>query len=141
MHLLKKGRWCAVSKRTEIVEEQWGGQWSVKKLDSVERYLESYLTAMKNVSTRYGWSLVYIDAFSGSGSQHIKDPHTGELDLNGNVGSDFLEGSAMRALDVTESLEKENGRGFDRFEFIDIDDAALKTLRASVYEKPMLDHR
>lgn len=121
-----------MARKAKVLEGQWGGQWSVTKLDSVEKYLESYLTAMKKTGERYGWRLVYIDAFSGSGSQHIKVEHAGEMDLSGNVVSDFLQGSAIRALAVTESLEANNGRGFDRFEFIDKDQEALETLKDNV---------
>ncbi len=41
----------------------FGGQWTVKKLDAVEKYLRAYTTALKNRP----FNLTYIDAFAGSG--------------------------------------------------------------------------
>lgn len=120
-----------MTRKTKVSESQWGGQWSITKLDSVEQYLEAYLHVMKN-TTRYGWSLLYIDAFSGSGSQHIKKDNVGEIDLEGNEITNFVEGSTMRALKITEKLEATGTSGFGRFEFIDSDKNALDQLRASV---------
>lgn len=111
---------------------KWGGQWSIKKLESVEKYLKAFLYAMKNNAVRYGWRLLYIDAFCGSGSQHIKMEHAGETDLEGHEISDFVEGSAMRALSVNEQLESVGTKGFESFEFIDVDEDALDALRGRI---------
>lgn len=121
-----------MARKTKVNEGQWGGQWSITKLDSVEKYLEAYLFVMKNVAVRYGWHLLYIDAFSGSGSQHIKKEHVGEIDLEGKEITDFVEGSTMRALAVTERLESNGTRGFEHFDFIDMDQVSLDALRTRV---------
>ena len=124
-----------MARGTKVNQGQWGGQWSITKLDSVEKYLESYLMVMKNVAVRFGWHLLYIDAFSGSGAQHIKKEHVGEIDLEGNEITDFVQGSTMRALTVTEKLEAKGTNGFEHFDFIDMDQNALDTLRARVEEE------
>lgn len=118
-----------LSSKSQVI---WGGQWSIKKLESVEKYLDAFLRAMKNAASQYGWRLLYIDAFCGSGSQHIKIEHAGETDLEGNEISNFVKGSAMRALSVTERLESIGTRGFDSFEFIDINKASLNELESCI---------
>ena len=62
-------------------EHKFGGDWTEKKLDAVERYLAFFTTALKKQHFR----LCYIDAFSGSGNVTLK---------NGVI----TDGSAIRAL-------------------------------------------
>ena len=62
-------------------ENKFGGNWTEKKLDAVEKYLEFFTTALK----KQNFKLCYIDAFSGSGNVTLK---------NGVV----TDGSAIRAL-------------------------------------------
>lgn len=87
---------------------------------------------MKNVAVKYGWHLLYIDAFSGSGSQHIKKDLVGEVDLEGKEITDFVEGSTMRALAVTKKLEAAGTNDFEHFDFIDMNQDAIAELRANV---------
>lgn len=121
-----------MTKKTGVNERQWGGQWSITKLDSVEKYLDAYLHVMKNAAVKYGWHLLYIDAFSGSGLQHIKKDLVGEVDLEGREITDFVEGSTMRALAVTKKLEAADTNDFEHFDFIDMNQDAIAELRANV---------
>lgn len=72
---------------------EYGGLWTVDKLNILERYLNAYTTALKNAS----FGLLYIDAFAG----------TGRVEL-GQDATEFIHGSAMRALRIDD-------RPFDRF--------------------------
>jgi three-Cys-motif partner protein len=42
----------------------FGGPWTLQKLEILERYLDSYTTALKNQP----FQLIYVDAFAGEGS-------------------------------------------------------------------------
>lgn len=83
---------------------EFGGSWSVKKLDCVSSYLEAYQTALKNQS----FELVYIDAFCGDGSQRI-GKRADQMFLG--EAREFLRGSAQRAIELS--------MPFDSYHFID----------------------
>lgn len=90
--------------RMEVMQDQlaearaeYGGLWTVDKLNTLERYLDAYTTALKNAPFR----LLYIDAFAG----------TGRVEL-GQDATEFVQGSAMRALRIDD-------RPFDRFIFVE----------------------
>lgn len=125
-----EGNQLANTKNSDI----WGGSWSRKKLDCVENYLVAFLSAMQNQTQ---WELVYFDAFSGSGEQHIKTtkPDSQQMSFGDQSVTEFLEGSALRALKITSSREESNKRGFSTFEFIDLDKDAIQTLKGRVTEK------
>lgn len=82
---------------------QFGGSWTIEKLEILESYLDAYTTVLKNKP----FKLLYIDAFAGSG----------KLELRGRDNQDaitFLSGSAERALDI-------DNRPFDKLIFVDKD--------------------
>ena len=85
-----------------IIEQatRFGGQWTIEKLDILERYLDAYTTALKKKS----FSLVYIDAFAGSGQIN--------LDLEDPDASGLISGSAERAVRI-------DRKPFDRLVFVD----------------------
>lgn len=74
------------------------GEWSVLKLDIIEKYGHAYTTAFNHHGTRLEKN--YIDGFSGGGLHLAKKTKM------------EIEGSPTRALHVTPS--------FDRFHFIDL---------------------
>ena len=81
------------------LDEGFGGQWSVEKLECVEAYICSYLKVMQNQR----WKLSYIDAFSGEGVQRFKHSiqprNHGSVDtVNEAYAKAFTEGSSLRAL-------------------------------------------
>ena len=47
----------------------YGGSWTEKKLEILERYLDAYSTALKNKP----FKLIYIDAFAGKGYVEIQE--------------------------------------------------------------------
>ena len=81
----------------------FGGRWTTEKLDILERYLNSYTTALKNQPFR----LVYIDAFAGSGEINIGEDGVSEFDSDS-----FVTGSTERALRVLD-------RPFDQLVFVE----------------------
>lgn len=83
------------------------GEWSVLKLDIVEKYGHAYTTAFNNRGARL--KKFYIDGFSGAGVHLVKKTRT------------QIEGSPARALRVTPP--------FDGFHFIDLDPAKANHLR------------
>ncbi len=101
-----------------VSQSRFGGNHTEKKLQAVEQYLKAFL----QVLSRQNFETIYIDAFAGSGAR--------PLDLGGELlkeiddARDFLEGSAIRAL----RLERQ----FDRYIFIEKDEAKLSELRTRV---------
>ena len=91
----------------------FGGQWTVDKLNILENYLTAYTTALK--AQRF--KLIYIDAFAGTGNVELQ---TGDIRR-------FVSGSAQRAIRVKD-------KSFDKLIFVEQDPdrcAELRGLRAS----------
>ena len=88
--------------------QQFGGDWTIEKLDILTSYLDAYLTALKNM--RFG--KIYVDAFAGTGSITTRD------------GSRQVAGSARLA------LLAENH--FDHYYFIEKDRNKAAELAAMV---------
>lgn len=82
---------------------EFGGPWTIIKLDVLKQYLNAYLKVMKNQH----FELAYIDAFAGSGYVKTKD------------GS-LVEGSTRIALETN---------GFDHYVFVERDDRYIQALR------------
>lgn len=85
-----------------------GGKWTELKLSILQDYISAYVKALKNQR----FSMVYIDAFSGSGDVHLK--HLG-IDVNG---------SSKIALNVNPP--------FHEYYFIDIDTESADNLDKSI---------
>ena len=82
---------------------EFGGNWTIEKLNILEYYLDAYTTALKNQP----FQLVYIDAFAGSGKITVSDQSNDRFDMD-----QFVSGSAERALGI-------QGKKFDQLIFID----------------------
>ena len=101
-----------------MVQHAFGGKHTVEKLDRLEKYLERFLTAFKNID----WveETVYFDAFAG----------TGEVPKAGSVPSlpldcddqAFIVGSALRALRLDLS--------FGRYIFVEMNKKKAAELKA-----------
>jgi three-Cys-motif partner protein len=81
----------------------FGGDWTIEKLDILTKYCNFYLAALKAKS----FQKVYIDAFAGSGNVHLND------------GS-IIDGSAKLALGATIK--------FDKYIFIEKDKRKVQEL-------------
>ena len=88
---------------------------------------------------RQRWTLIYIDAFAGSGKQALKSAKGSEAELEKMnfffwdeseraETKEFLIGSAIRALRVS----AQETRSFDRFIFIDADEPSCRELESIV---------
>lgn len=97
--------------RTEESLPKFGGDWTRKKLDILERYLNAYTTALKNMK----FKLMYIDAFAGTGD-------IGRCQQEDEDAKMLIEGSASRALKIGDKL-------FDRLIFVEKDRDRYRQLR------------
>ena len=86
----------------ESIPGDFGGSWTVLKLEILESYLDFYTTALKFQP----FSLMYIDAFAGTGRINPRREDEG--------AEEFIEGSAARALNVDD-------KPFDRLVFVEKD--------------------
>lgn len=104
-------------------EHEFGGQHTEIKLELVEKYLRTYMSALRK---RFD-HLWYIDAFAGTGSRTVRvEARDGDLfDAPAPARTETRRGSARIALDVTPA--------FDRLVFMDASAehcAALQGLKA-----------
>ena len=88
-------------------KQQFGGNWTVEKLDILSEYLNFYVTALKNTP----FKKIYIDAFAGSG----------EIFLNKN---NAIDGSIRLALKAKNK--------FDEYIFIEKNRKYVKELRKTL---------
>ncbi len=101
--------------------QEFGGQWTIEKLNILERYLDAYTTALKNTP----FELWYIDAFAGTGS--IKLP----AEQQGDVTA-FIKGSAKRALGI-------NDKPFNKLVFVEKDSSLRRDLYSLKQNNPDKD--
>lgn len=92
----------------------FGGDWTLLKLDAVAKYFSAFTGALKNQNFRLG----YIDAFAGTGRCDVK---VGGADAT-------TDGSARRALQATPP--------FDAYCFIERNPRKVAALRALAEEHP-----
>ncbi len=105
----------------EILPQEFGGTWSLIKLDVLHDYLRFFTTALKNQRFR----LVYIDAFAGSGAMLIDG---GPGPLFDPEASSIHRGSASLALAVEPP--------FDSFQFVERSAVNVQSLRALAQGRP-----
>ena len=95
---------------------RFGGEWTKQKLNILEKYLDSYTTALKYQT----FDLVYIDAFAGDG--FINTVSGPESDTK-----EFLEGSVLRALKIDD-------KPFDQLVFVEKNPDRIERLETLVEE-------
>ena len=84
----------------EPQSDEYGGQWTIEKLNILDSYLDAYTTALKNKP----FKLIYVDAFAGTGFINpVKDNSDAKT---------FIDGSAIRAI-------KTGDKPFDKLVFIE----------------------
>ena len=93
----------------------FGGDWTEKKIEILVEYARAYLTIMNSFATRFNWKLLYFDGFAGSG-QIIK----------GNIENQkIIVGAATRILEI------EKPRPFDLYYFVDKETENVTMLKQS----------
>lgn len=95
------------------MKHEFGGLWTRKKLELLEKYMKFYTTALKNTP----FTLHYVDAFAGTGKQNSRTK-TEQKEL---LTDDSLPGSVSIALSVEPT--------FDTFHFNDLDPAHAESIR------------
>lgn len=97
------------------------GDWTKQKLDCLQDYLKSYLTALSKQSR---FTLTYVDGFAGTGK--ISKPEENNLQASlfpqhsDPQKQDYLKGSAVKALELVP--------GFHKYLFVEVDSARAKEL-------------
>jgi len=102
-----------------MVKKAWGGPWTEQKLDAFEKYVKAYLTIMNNNRDKFGWKLIYFDAFAGSGSRDTeqKEENVTELFDITEEEETVYRGAAERVVNI-------GLRGFDIYYFIESDETS-----------------
>ena len=96
------------------MDHEFGGIWTRKKLELLEKYMQFYTTALKNTP----FKLHFIDAFAGTGF-HSQKTTAEQTDL---VPINTLLGSASISLNVTPP--------FDAYHFNDLDESHYNSIQA-----------
>jgi len=117
-----------------MTDKTWGGIWTEQKLDAFEKYVKAYLKIMNNNRDKYGWKLIYFDAFAGSGSREAehKDEKATELFDITEEEKAVYHGAAERVVNI-------GLRGFDFYYFIEEDEASK--LKLEVKLKPVIKEK
>lgn len=113
------------------MRQSFGGPWTERKLQTLESYLNAYMTIMKGNERAQHFQTTYLDGFAGSGRRYAREPHTAPdlfTELQETDAQEFYKGSARRALE----LEKP----FDEYIFVEINEASATELRALCAEFP-----
>ena len=87
------------------MKQKFGGPWTEKKLDCIEKYLKAYVKILSKTPYRYA----YIDAFAGTGYREIKDEDNNQIlipELIEDEPQSFMMGSVIRALEIKPRFNK-----------------------------------
>lgn len=100
-----------------MVVQKFGSDHTNRKLETVQKYLFAFTTALK----RQNFTLHYVDVCAGSGASSPKSEDNQGLLLEAD---EITVGSAVRALEVSPA--------FDRYLFNDLKHSNVKSLQAIV---------
>lgn len=129
--------------------QKWGGDWTIEKLDALEKYVRAYLTIMKKYAPEFGWQLFYFDAFAGSGSIG-KDTQLPSVSASTSIFLDELADTDWAGMEKEETYKGAaervvgidiDGFGFDYYYFVDKDSKSLTKLEAMLKERFPLKSR
>jgi three-Cys-motif partner protein len=122
-----------------MAKKAWGGIWTEQKLEAFEKYVKAYLTIMNNNRDKFGWELIYFDAFAGSGSRkpEQKDENIAELFDITEEEKAVYRGAAERVVNI-------DLRGFNYYYFIESNESSkleLEQILNPIRVKKNLDLR
>lgn len=102
------------------MKHRFGGLWTRKKLAVLEKYLKFYTIALRNMP----FSLHYVDAFAGTGSQDPKVIESqGEI-----IPTEDFRGSVKTALEIEP--------GFSHYHFNDLNSDHIRELECIKFKYP-----
>jgi len=110
--------------RGTFMSQQFGGDWTILKLECLRKYLGAYVNVMKNQKQFTKW---YIDAFAGTGYVELGNSVRDEPELlfdcqeTAETAKCILAGSAEQSLCISPS--------FDRYIFIEQDRGRAEELK------------
>ena len=111
--------------------DNYGGPWTIKKLEILENYLDAYTTALKNQP----FKLMYIDAFAGTGRVNLSGREGEGTQIlipgvrEGKDAQGFIRGSATRAINI-------KNKPFDRLIFVEKDRERCRELKKLKNQHP-----
>ncbi len=109
-------------------KEEWGGPWTIKKLDAFSKYVSSYLIIMNKFKF---WKTIYFDGFAGSGK---RKQNTSELLTQLQITLEEVKvykGAAERVLNLPNDLS------FDYYYFVDTNTESLNKLEKRLSKLPV----
>lgn len=99
---------------------QFGGQWTSRKLDVLERYLRSYTTALKDKpNPARPFRKAFIDAFAGSGYRDASRAADGTHDTQRLLFPDLADEEPQGLLEGSARLALKTQPPFDRYIFVE----------------------
>jgi three-Cys-motif partner protein len=106
-----------------MAKKIWGGNWTEQKLDAFEKYVSAYLTIMNKYRDKFGWKLIYFDAFAGSGKRIVAKSNKKTVSLFDITAEEeaLYRSAAERVISIQQ-------RGFDLYYFIESDSASRTEL-------------
>ena len=119
-----------MGKQTNQKGSHFGGEWTIQKLNIIEKYINAYLTALKKQRVKK----IYVDGFAGSGVTELKTKEESKTSILGNLlGEDssfdetptVIDGSAMLSLKYD----------FDEYYFLELDEERIQTLKDNIKER------
>lgn len=104
--------------------QRFGGDWTERKLEKLDKYLIAYLNVFKNQD----WCCkLYIDAFAGTGYRKEKD--VGKIEDGGLFGIDLENSEEDESYrDGSAAIALRRDPGFDEYHFIEIDSVKCQEL-------------
>ncbi len=107
----------------EPLSDDWGGNWTIRKLNAFSKYVSAYLKIM---SKNKHWKTIYFDGFAGSGDRSISQTKLYESLLFTNEEEAGYKGAAERVLTLPNNL------AFDFYYFIDNNKVSLENLKQKI---------
>jgi len=104
--------------------QQFGGEWTQKKLEALRKYLEAYMKIMRRNPKAANFRTIYVDGFAGSGKRYSRQANKDHPVLDGfdeiEQSAEFFEGSVRLALQIE--------LPFDHYVFVETESPAIKEL-------------